>query len=60
MEKSDSNIGLFLCSHSRPNSSEGSAKDKKPVRLAPKESRRAGTAEYVTKEKSKIKSFFGN
>ena len=37
MEKSDSNIGLFFCSHSRPNSSEGSAK----------ESRRAGTAEYV-------------
>ena len=73
MEKSDSNIGLFFCSHSRPNSSEGLAKesrragtaeyvtkDKKPVRLAPKESRRAGTAEYVTKEKSKIKSFFGN
>ena len=53
MEKSDSNIGLFFCSHSRPNSSE-----RKPVRLAPKderrmseglakESRRAGTAEYV-------------
>ena len=40
MEKSDSNIGLFFCSHSRPNSSEGSAK----------ESRRAGTAEYVTKD----------
>ena len=26
MEKSDSNIGLFFYSHSRPNSSEGSAK----------------------------------
>ena len=65
MEKSDSNIGLFFYSHSRPNSSEGSAK----------ESRRAGTAEYVTNDerrikrtpnsnfriqKSKIKSFFGN
>ena len=29
MEKSDSNIGLFFCSHSRPNSSEGSAKDER-------------------------------
>ena len=45
MEKSDSNIGLFFCSHSRPNSSEGSAK----------ESRRAGTAEYVTKDERRIK-----
>ena len=50
MEKSDSNIGLFFCSHSRPNSSEGSAK----------ESRRAGTAEYVTKDQRRIKSPCGS
>ena len=31
MEKSDSNIGLFFCSHSRPNSSEGSAKDERTM-----------------------------
>ena len=34
--------------------SEGWAKDKKPVRLAPKESRRAGAAEYVTKDNTTI------